>query len=124
MNLNDEVWATIRPSKVHGVGVIAIRNVPKGQKMYLQELQKQLIKLDSLDELEPEIRTLIQQRWPKAPQQPFAHPNEEVWFMSFMNHAEKANYDPQTDCALRNIKKGEEVFETYGELAKDLLKIQ
>ena len=28
--LNSSVWATIKPSKLHGVGVFAIRDIPKG----------------------------------------------------------------------------------------------
>ena len=29
--LNRTVWATIAPSKIHGIGVHAIRDIPKGQ---------------------------------------------------------------------------------------------
>lgn len=110
--LNNEVWATIGVSSISGVGVIAIRDIPKGQKIYATSDDCEWLCAPNLDGLLPEIRHIIKQRWPYAPQGFFLSPNDDARLVSFMNHGEP-NYDPKTDCALKDIHRGEEIFEQY-----------
>ena len=113
MSLNEQVWATLAPSNVHGIGVFAIRNIQKGQKIYAQSVTREWVQ-PPIDGLIPEIQTIILQRWPLANQYPFMSPNDDARLLSFMNHG-IANYDPATDCVSRDIQAGEEIFEDYGE---------
>ena len=115
--LNDTVWATIAPSKIHGVGVFAIRDIPKGQKLQLNAFYEPF-KLTDFTGLLPEIYEIIKARWPYAMNgTPFLHPHNDVRLVSFMNHAADPNYDYMTDCVLRDVKAGDELTEDYGDMA-------
>mgnify|MGYP001593998202 CR=1 FL=1 len=119
--LNDEVKCGIRPSKVHGCGVFAIVDIKAGEKMYCQEFERAWYQLsqDEFAELKPEIRMLILQRQPGAEDGiTFLHPNTDAYLTSFMNHSDDYNYDARHDCANRDIKAGEEIFENYGAYEK------
>ena len=114
--LNDTVKCRIAPSKVHGVGVFALRDIQKGEKLHctLEEPIWYTVTYENLDKLLPYIRQLILDRWSLVViGQPFLSPNHDAIMMCFLNHSDTPNYDPKTDTALRDIKKGEEVFEDY-----------
>ena len=115
MSLNDEVWCFLAPSSIHGVGVFALRDIPKGQRLYCQSV-RQYLRFDPIDNLLPEIQELIKARWPDYEVNGYISPNDDARLISFMNHSATPNYDPKTDTALENIKKGEEVLETYSVL--------
>lgn len=122
-SLNDTVWCTIKPSKIHGVGIFAIRDIKKGQAMFCQGAGGLWLKTD-LSKVEPEIRKLIVQRWPMEKDgYPFLSPNDDGIMTSFMNYSEDFNYSEMTDSALRDIKKGEEITKDYGNY-KDIIKIK
>jgi hypothetical protein len=114
MNLNDTVWAKLAPSRIHGIGVVAIRDIPAGQRIYCQSIRQDRRK-DFSYSIHSEIRHIIIQRWPRAPEGGwFLSPNDDARLLSFMNHSDHPNYDPQTDTTLEYIKKGEEITEDYG----------
>ena len=117
--LNDTVWCTLAPSKIHGIGVHALRDIKKGEKLNCwgrQDFRWFTILYSKFDELKPEIRELIEQRWPIVKDgHSFLSPNNDVRLISFMNHADNPNYDHKTDIAICAIIKGEEVTEDYGE---------
>ena len=121
MNLNNTVWLKLAPSKIHGVGVFAIRDIPMGQKLYCHPRKAEIYK--GLDGILPEIKQIIVQQYPLAEIEDdyFRSPNDEVNFLSYMNHSDKPNYDHVNDVALHNIKKGQEITERYPEEVKRLL---
>lgn len=111
--LNSEIKATVGVSKIHGVGVIAIRPIRKGERVYANALPRiGKIPPGSLGKLFPEVKKLILDRWPlvMAGEAIGIH---EVRLLSLMNHSSTPNYDPMTDEALCDIMEGEEVFEDY-----------
>lgn len=112
MTLNDTVWCTLAPSPIHGIGVFALRDIPKGQKMYCGEGQLRLLPPSNLEGILPDIQVLIKQRWPYHDKAPFLSPNDDARLVSFMNHSATPNW--QDDVALRDITKGEEITEDYG----------
>ena len=122
--LNSTVWCTIAPSSVHGVGVFAIRDIPKGQKLNCQNLSRMgILRIipSEFEKLLPEIKKMITQRWPIVTTTGyFQSPNDDAHLLSFMNHSEIPNYDKINDTALKDIKKGEEIFEDYGEFTSIL----
>lgn len=116
--LNNTVWATIKPSKLGGVGVFAIRDIPKGT-IYAQvpELPGVVkVEPEELTELHPEIKKIVLDRvlFRKDGNNNMRHPNLDANLQAFMNHAEEANTDGSV--TLKEIKKGEELTENYKEI--------
>lgn len=114
-HLNETVWCTLAPSPIHGIGVFAIRDIPKGQKLYCRiPSETSPISLSTFEGLHPEILTMIKQRWPLALKGDYFHsPNDSAKLILFMNHSDTPNYDDYTDTALFDIKRGEEITENY-----------
>ena len=103
-------------SNVSGVGVIAIRDIKKGEVLHckVEEPTWYTVTYANLDKLRPEIRQLILDRWSLVViGQPFLCPNHDAIMICFMNHSDTPNYDPITDTATRDIKEGEEILENY-----------
>lgn len=120
MYLGNTVKCRIGPSKVHGVGVIAMRDIAKGEELFCALFVKpqwynvSFANLKKYLSHRPEVLQLILDRWPQVVNgHPFLSPNYDARLTSFMNHSDSPNYDPTTDKALEDIKKGEEVFEDY-----------
>lgn len=118
--LNSTVKVKLAPSGIHGIGVFAITDIPKGTKLncfpdfYKSGLKWFDLSYGNLSKLFPEIRELVLERWPSIINgSHFLSPNEMVWLITFMNHADDPNYEVSTDTSLRDIKKGEEVTEDY-----------
>lgn len=112
--INDSVLATIAPSPIHGVGVFALQDIKKGQKMFIRWIPMGMIQT-TVSKLKPEVREVIEGRWPPVRDGfPFMHPHEDANLLSFMNHSSEPNYDDNADKALRDIRKGEEITEDYG----------
>ena len=112
--INATVLATIAPSKINGVGVFAVQDIKKGQKMYLRWKPMGMIQT-TMSKLKPEVRKIIEQRWPIVKDgYPFIHPHEDANHLSFMNHQTDCNYDDKNDVALKDIRRGEEILEDYG----------
>ena len=120
--INTIAKITLGRSNIHGIGVITLRDIHKGEIMYADRMPKiYKIPYGSFDKLFPEIKYVIMERWPNViHNQPFVYPDAR--WLSFMNHSEKPNYDPITDTAIRFIKKGEEIFEDY-RIVKEYQKI-
>jgi len=119
--LAQTVKCKIAPSAVHGVGVFAMRDIKKGEKCYCALTVKPnwyTVKYDKLKKYltpaRPEVLQLIMDRWPQVYNgSQFISPNYDARLCSFMNHADKPNYEPVSDLALEDIKAGEELFEDY-----------
>lgn len=114
VKLNTRCKLRIAPSKVHGVGIFAITDIHKGERLYAGVFpEPYTIPYSSFGKLFPEVRQIIIERWPlvASGKSHFFYPDANM--PAYMNHADDPNYDNKTDCALRDIKAGEEVFETY-----------
>jgi len=114
--LNDRVKVKIAPSKVHGVGVFAIRKIAKGSKLYANAFpQGYKLNFADMRKLEPEVRELILSHWPRV-----TNGEQFLWpianLQGYMNHDDKPNYDCDTDLTLRTIKVGEEITEDYRQI--------
>lgn len=120
----DELCRTVKcrlaPSEVHGVGVVTIRSVKKGEQLFVRPIGPPrwytlpYASLSKFDRVRPEIKELILDRWPSVINgSEFLSPNNELRLVSYVNHSYEPNYDPAQDVALRDIEKGEEVTEDY-----------
>lgn len=121
IELASTVKCRLTPSKVHGVGVSALRDIKMGEQLNIALKIKPrwyTLTFDDLskffDKTYPEIKQLILDRWPNVVNgAAFLSPNYDARLMSFLNHSDTPNYDPRSDLALTDIKKGEEIFEDY-----------
>ena len=119
--LNGSVWVKLAPSNIHGVGVFAIRDIPKDTLItdnsrhdrypaYVYELKQHDFK-----KLIKPIRDLILDRTMFSAAvylMQFISPNSECYLQDFCNHSDTPNVD--TDfVSLRDIKEGEEILENY-----------
>ena len=111
--LNSIIKANLGLSKIHGIGVIAVRSISKGDKIYADKLPNVYhIPYGSINKLFPEAKKIILERWPSIINgSKFIYPDARL--LSFMNHSLEPNYDPETDTALRKIEVGEEITENY-----------
>ena len=118
--LNDSVWCTLGPSTIHGIGVVALRDIPKGTKLHLDDWARdpsrgvRLYTPDVIEGLLPEIQEIVRQRYPLVDEGScFCSPHDDVHLIAFMNHSSEPNFDTKTGEANRDIRKGEEVTEDY-----------
>lgn len=119
--LAQTVKCKIAPSSVHGVGVVAMRAIAKGEQCFCALTVKPswytipYKKLEKyLKDLYPEVLQLIIERWPQVYNgASFISPNYDARLTSFMNHSDTPNYDPVSDLALADIAFGDELFENY-----------
>lgn len=117
IELNNEVRCKLAPSKIHGIGVFAIRDISWGERCYCrpQMIPKFYnIPFGSLSKLFLEIKELVLERWASVVNgSVFQSPNDDAGLLFFCNHSDNPNYDVVSDTALRDIKKGEEILEDY-----------
>lgn len=116
LELSHLAKANLGVSKIHGVGVFALRAIPKGRSVFADRMPKVYnIPYSSMGKLLTEVKNMILERWPSVVNgSQFIYPDARL--VSFMNHAftgDGANYDPATDTALADIKEGEEILEDY-----------
>jgi len=124
MELMRTVKCRLGRSTVHGVGVIALRDIKQGEQLYCANRVKPVLYTVTFTELKrqlkdthPEILQLILDRWPRTVNgEAFISPNYDARLTSFMNHSDPPSYDPAADLALADIPQGEEVFEDYRQL--------
>ena len=113
IKLNRETWARIKPSKIHGVGVFALAEIKRGQKLYLDMAPTvYTLRYADFSKLRPEVKQILLERFPQIVHgSTFVSPTER--FQAFMNHSDGPNYDAFADVALRDILEGEEITEDY-----------
>ena len=59
-------------------------------------------------------KELVLQRWDSVVNGSiFCSPNDDAHLLMFINHSTSPNYDVVSDTTLKDIKKGEELFEDY-----------
>lgn len=117
--LNASIWAELRPSPVHGIGVFAIRDIPKGMlitrhTVHHQQFQICHLTLPEFDALHPAVRQLILNRtaFPAGCTDfRFPCPNCEQILQSFVNHGRPPNF--YEGLTLRAVAAGEELLEDY-----------
>lgn len=114
--LNVTVKVKLAPSPIHGVGVFAIRDIPKQTKLFADRSPHPYrISPGNLGKLFPQVRELLTQRWPGIVQgKGFAYPDFHI--QGYMNHSDDPNYDAHLDLSLRDIEAGEEITEDYRQI--------
>lgn len=117
--LNERFKARIAPSPIHGVGVFAIRDIAKGQKLYADATPEvYTLGYGNFSKLFLPVRELLLERFPQiVVGSKFVFPTDRL--QAYMNHGygEAENYDAIHDIVLKDIKKGEEILEDYTKIS-------
>ena len=117
VKLNSTVKVKLGASKIHGIGIIALRDIKEGEKLHCIPSLTPMwhdLPYGSLSKLFPEIKELILERWPSIINgSHFLSPNDMAWLITYMNHSNDPNYNVDNDLALKDIKVGEEITEDY-----------
>lgn len=117
LELNDTVWATVGVSQIQGIGIIAIRNIPKGTRFvdvpapYYRLTDEFHLLHESIQEELLKRNLCIARKENYIP-----HPNSLIRLQNYMNHSDNPNTDGQM--TLRDISKGEELTENYIAITK------
>jgi len=111
--LNDIVTVKIAPSSIHGVGLFAIRDFKKGEKLYTDIIPHQIdLPYKWFSFLKKEVRDILLGQFPLIIEgSHFWYPAGKL--SAYLNHSDTPNYDAKKDEALRDIKEGEEITEDY-----------
>lgn len=127
-HLNETVKCTIRPSRIGGVGVFAIRDIKEGELLteYHYEtlnMKKNYITItrEEFEQINPEVQSVILDRIffdSKTDKLMFLSPNQDAYLQTFMNHSTDPNSNGQF--ATRLIKKDEEITFNYLDIKKYL----
>ena len=130
--LRAETFITIKPSTVHGIGVFAIRDIPKGCSTIFSRNVGNWIKVPIA-----EIETLPEHS--KSLVETYCLYDEENYYLpdygfkvmdlvNYLNHSNEPNIESVNDgenfIALRDIKAGEELFVSYHVIAEGLEEYQ
>lgn len=122
--LNEIVRVRLAPSSIHGIGVFALRNIPKGERCFCIPTKAGLdqagalkfytLSYEQLDKLYKEVKELILDQWATVVNDShFLNPNYTTWPILYMNHSYFPNFNQYTDKATRDIAAGEEIVEDY-----------
>ena len=142
-NLRNQVFCKIGPSHIHGVGVFAIRDIPKGSELFKtsnSSMGESRAKGDNIidlsDEdlagLEEDVINVIKSNFVKCHlgtySLPEGGPNDLFWGY-YINHSSVPNLSFKTDeedklgfvkfITNKDVKKGEELTQDYNLLSQN-----
>jgi SET domain-containing protein len=115
----EKVYCRLAPSPIHGIGVFAIRNIPKGTNPFNNSFMAQeaiVVNKDKIKDLGPEILSLLHDQHPTSDpnkQVVSNFPNQPIW-TNYINYTDNPNIELMTNgewMTLRDIKIGEELLE-------------
>lgn len=111
--LNDIVRYKIGPSDIEGVGIIALRDIKKGEKLEMDAIPHMFdLPFDHFHKLRPDVQEILLGHFPQIVNgSHFMYPVTK--FAAYLNHSDDPNYDAVNDKTLKPIKKGEEITEDY-----------
>ena len=121
-DLNHHTYIMLKPSAVHGIGVFAIADIPKGCRDMFSKGIGEYIKVTKkeVDALPAHSKALIENYCLYDEEHYWIpdHGFKVVDLVGFLNHSDEPNISSINDGeefeALRNIKQGEELFIDYG----------
>lgn len=111
--LNDIVKIKLAPSFIDGIGVFALRNLKKGEKIYADAIPNAFdIPYKKFKDLRPDVREIILSHWPNVINGAhFLYPVTKM--TAFINHSDDPNYDQVKDEMIKSVNIGEEITVDY-----------
>lgn len=123
-HLKEEVYCRVKPSPIHGVGLFALRDIPKGTDPFVNSLSDKYIELtmEEMDSLNPGVRKLVHDMSSLEDNKYYVHAYgfNIIHPLFFINHSKKPNMVTKglRFITTRTIKEGEELtvdYETYND---------
>ncbi len=122
--LAEETFVTLRPSTVHGIGVFALRDIPKGCKTLFSKHVGNWIKVPISDiEQLPEASRNLVETYCLYDETDYYLPDygfKVMDLVNYLNHSSTPNVISVNDGeyfeSLRDIAEGEELFVNYGHI--------
>lgn len=129
-HLIHDVYVRIGPSKIHGVGLIAVRDIPQGTDPFknLYEPPTFGFTQEELHEVPIPIRKMINDYFGKEEGKIYIPTSglNPLDLLHFINHSETPNVHAVNEGwifrAVRDIQAGEELFSDYSTYDEDYLK--
>lgn len=129
-DLERNIYCRLQPSKVHGIGVFAVRDIPKGRELFKCSLDYQLtpVPADLIfknPKIHPAVKQLVDDVSPMHGGKLYLYRAglNAIDISFFLNHAKKPNVATKKNSgsffAGRNIKKGEELLADYADYSED-----
>jgi hypothetical protein len=115
---HEGVWTRLKPSKIHGVGVFAIRDIPKGTCVFLHDDQP-IVWIDrkSVDNLPLSLKKLYDDFCiVKGDEYGCPKHFDALTTSWYLNHSDEPNVAADEDYrfhAIRDIRAGEELTASY-----------
>lgn len=112
-------WITVKigTSKIHGVGLIALKDLPKGTKLYA-DIMPEIFRLPykALKNNAPAyVHDIVLAQTPLVVNgEPFTYPNARL--VAYCNHSDTSNYDARADLLIEDVKEGDEITEDYRQI--------
>lgn len=122
--LSDETFITLKPSPVHGIGVFALRDIPKGCKTLFSRNVGEWIRvpITDIDQLPDQTRNMVE-TYCLYDETHYYLPDygfKVMDLVNYLNHSSTPNVISVNDGeyfeSLREIKEGEELLVNYGEI--------
>src|ERR1700722_10093943 len=124
-DLEENVYCRLQPSSVHGIGVFAIRDIPKGKELFKNYLTYQLTPvpiatIEKDTKIDKAVKKFADDVSPAHNGMLYLYRKglNAIDISFFLNHSNTPNVATKDDCwsffAARNIRKGEELFSDYG----------
>jgi len=126
--LKDDTYVMLKPSGIHGIGVFAIRPIPKGCRTIFSKEQGDWIKLPIADvELLPAHSRELIETYCLFDEENYYVPEYGFKLMdlvNYLNHSSNPNIvsinDGEAFEALRDIETGEELMLNYGHIVSGM----
>ena len=123
--LQQETYVMLKPSGIHGIGVFAIRDIPKGcRKMFSKDAGGWIrLSFSEVEELPEHARNFIETYYLFDETHYFipGHGCKIMDMASYLNHSSSPNIVSVNEGeyfeAMRDIRPGEELFVDYGVIA-------
>ena len=122
--LSEETFITLKPSPVHGIGVFALRDIPKGCKTLFSRNVGEWIRvpISDIDQLPDQTRNMVE-TYCLYDETHYYLPDygfKVMDLVNYLNHSSSPNVISVNDGeyfeSLREIKEGEELLVNYGEI--------
>ncbi len=122
--LANNTWVMIKPSGIHGIGVFAVRDIPKGcREIFSSEMGEwSTVPRNEVDALPQHARDIVQNYCLYDNENYFvpAQGFKTMDLSLFLNHSDTPNIISVNDGeyfeTIRGIKNGEELFVDYGDI--------
>ncbi len=131
-DLEKNIYCRLRPSKVEGVGVFAIRDIPKGTNPFKSFLPYRFAVVDAASvfknsKIDPAVKKLASDMYSVSSGRLYLYKGglNAIDISFFLNHSKKPNLIAKHGgyffVAARKIKKGEELFSDHSTYAENVV---